>query len=128
MSVPKPISSQGARLTLSFLTGTVLSSGASAHAYPDHAIPPASSTLHGSPGEVKVWFTQAIEPTFSNLRVVDQNGPQVDGRNSAVDPSDRTLMRVSLPNLPPGRYRVFWRALSVDTHTTKGNFTFEVVP
>ena len=37
-------------------------------------------------------------------------------------------MKVSLPNLPPGRYKVLWHALSVDTHTTEGSFTFEVVP
>jgi len=36
------------------------------------------------------------------------------------------VMRVSLPKLDPGRYKVTWRALSVDTHVTEGDFTFEV--
>jgi len=33
---------------------------------------------------------------------------------------------VSLPPLPNGTYRVFWRVLSVDTHATEGDYTFEV--
>jgi methionine-rich copper-binding protein CopC len=129
MSVTKPTSRRGARLALAVLASIVLASaGAFAHAFLDHAIPSVGSTVHGSPGEVRVWFTQELEPAFSSLRVVDQNGAQVNPRNSAIDPSDRTVMKVSLPRLPPGRYKVFWRALSVDTHTTEGNFTFEVVP
>jgi hypothetical protein len=38
------------------------------------------------------------------------------------------LLRVSLPKLVPGTYRVTWRVLSVDTHVTEGDFTFAVVP
>jgi copper resistance protein C len=129
MSVTKPTSRKSARLALAVLASIVLASaGAFAHAFLDHAIPSVGSTVHGSPGEVKVWFTQELEPAFSSLRVVDQNGAQVNRQNSAIDPSDRTVMKVSLPSLPPGRYKVFWHALSVDTHTTEGNFTFEVVP
>lgn len=116
-------------LALALLTSAALASaGASAHAFLDHAIPSVGSMVHGSPGEVKAWFTQKLEPAFSNLRVVDQSGGQVNRQNSAVDPSDRTLMKVSLPNLPSGKYTVFWHALSVDTHTTEGTFTFEVAP
>jgi methionine-rich copper-binding protein CopC len=116
-------------LALAFLAGTLLSSaGALAHAFLDHAVPLVGSTVRGSPSEVTVWFTQELEPAFSSLRVVDQNGAQVDKRNFAVDPGDRTIMKVSLPNLPPGKYKVLWHALSVDTHTTDGTFSFEVVP
>jgi copper resistance protein C len=129
MSVIKPASIRRARLALALLASAVVAPvGGFAHAFLDHAIPSVGSTVHGSPGEVKAWFTQALEPAFSSLRIVDQNDAQVDRQNSAVDPSDRTLMKVSLPSLPPGRYKVFWRALSVDTHTTEGTFTFEVVP
>ena len=128
MSAIKPTSRTATRLALTLLTSAVLSPGAFAHAFLDHAIPLVGSTVRGSPGEVQVWFTQELEPAFSNLRVVDRNGTPVDRQNSAIDPSDRTVMRVSLPNLPPGKYKVFWHALSVDTHTTEGTFSFEVVP
>jgi methionine-rich copper-binding protein CopC len=119
----------GARLALVLLAGAVLASpSAFAHAFIDHATPSVGSTVHGSPSDVKAWFTQELEPAFSNLRIVDQNGAQVDKQNSAIDPSDKTVMKVSLPSLPPGKYKVFWHVLSVDTHTTDGTFTFEVVP
>ena len=116
-------------MALAFLASAVLASaGARAHAFLDHAVPSVGSTMHGSPGEVKVWFTQELEPAFSNLRVVDQNGAQVDKQNNTLDPSDKAVMKVSLPNLPPGKYKVFWHVLSVDTHTTDGTFSFEVAP
>jgi len=129
MPLTKTASLWSARLALAFLASAILApADAVAHAFLDHTIPSVGSTVHGSPGEVKAWFTQALEPAFSSLRVVDQNGAQVDRQNGAVDPSDRALMKVSLPSLSPGRYKVFWRALSVDTHTTEGDFTFEVLP
>ena len=43
-----------------------------------------------------------------------------------MDASNPTQLRVSLPALLPGIYRVIWRVLSVDSHTTEGDFTFEV--
>ena len=33
-------------------------------------------------------------------------------------------MRIGLKSLAPGTYRVRWHALSVDTHTTEGSFSF----
>ena len=102
--------------------------GAAAHAFLDHANPSVGSTVRGSPGEVKLWFPEALEPAFSTLRVVDQVGAQVDQGNKAVDPADRTVLKVSLRPLSPGSYKVFWRVLSVDTHTTEGSFSFTVAP
>ena len=45
-----------------------------------------------------------------------------------MDRANPALLQVSLPKLAPGQYRVVWRALSVDTHVTEGDFTFDVVP
>jgi len=101
---------------------------AHAHAFLDHAAPAVGSTIHGSPAEVRLWFTQELEPAFSTIRVLDQSGKQVDKADKAVDRDDKTLLRVSLPQLPPGTYQVVWRVLSVDTHVTEGDFRFEVAP
>jgi copper resistance protein C len=99
-----------------------------AHAFLDHAAPAVGSTVRGSPAEVRLWFTQELEPAFSTVRVLDGNGRQVDRMDKQVDPRDATLLRVSLPQLAPGTYRVVWRVLSVDTHVTEGDFTFEAAP
>ena len=124
----RQIGLKAARLVLAIFAAAIVPSDAFAHAFLDHAVPLVGSTVHISPAEVKVWFTQELEPAFSNLRVVDQSGAQVNRQTSAVDPSDRMLMEVSLPNLPPGKYKVLWHALSVDTHTTEGTFSFEIAP
>ena len=102
------------------------SPAARAHAFLDHATPAVGSTVRSSPPEVKLWFTQELEPAFSSVRVEDAGGKQVDGNDAKVDAGDATLLGVSLPKLEPGRYRVRWRVLSVDTHVTEGDFTFDV--
>ena len=99
-----------------------------AHAFLDRASPRVGETVHGAPGEVKLWFTQELEPAFSTVRVLDKDGKQVDRQDKEVDSSDRTVMRVSVPPLAPGTYKVEWRALSIDTHVTDGDFTFTVAP
>jgi hypothetical protein len=101
---------------------------AGAHAFLDHALPAVGSAVHAPPSQVKLWFTQKLEPAFSRLGVTDQGGTQVDKGDGQVDAADPTLLRVSLPQLAPGTYRVTWRVLSVDTHVTEGDFTFEVAP
>ncbi len=99
-----------------------------AHAFLDHASPAVGSTTHGSPPELKLWFTQALEPAFSTIEVVDQAGKRVDKGGATVDAQDRKLLKLSLPPLSPGTYKVTWRVTSVDTHVTNGSFTITVAP
>ncbi|HVH73684.1 MAG TPA: copper resistance protein CopC [Stellaceae bacterium] len=101
---------------------------ADAHAFLDHASPAVGSTVHGSPAQVQLFYTQNLEPAFSTVKVVDANGKQVDKGNKAVDPKNPAELEISLNALPPGDYKVIWRVLSVDTHTTEGKFDFTVAP
>ena len=107
---------------------TMASGEAGAHAFLDHAAPAVGSVIRGSPSQVSLWFTQELEPAFSTVKVQDRNGNQVDKQDNHVDRANPALLQVSVPQLSPGRYRVVWRALSVDTHVTEGDFTFDVVP
>jgi len=97
-----------------------------AHAFLDHASPAVGSTVPTAPASVTMWFTQQLEPAFTTAEVTDKSGSPVDAGAAQVDPKDPTELRVPLKPLPPGTYTVAWRALSVDTHTTQGHFTFEV--
>ena len=101
---------------------------ARAHAFLDHAVPAVGSSVKGSPPQVKLWFTQQLEPAFSTVQVLDRSGKRVDKADIKVDPAEPTVLQVSLPTLASGTYRVTWRVLSVDTHVTEGDFTFDVVP
>lgn len=99
---------------------------AQAHAFLDHASPAVGSSLPSAPAAVTMWFTQQLEPAFTTATVTDKSGNAVDSGAAQVDPKDPTELRVPLKPLPPGTYTVAWHALSVDTHTTTGHFTFTV--
>jgi methionine-rich copper-binding protein CopC len=96
---------------------------ARAHAFLDHADPLVGSTVATAPHELSLWFTQNLEPAFSTVEVDDANGGRVDLGKPQISAN---TMRVGLKPLKPGSYKVHWHALSVDTHTTEGNFTFHV--
>jgi methionine-rich copper-binding protein CopC len=105
-----------------------LVSAAAAHGVLERSEPRGGSVLKSAPAQVRLRFTGAIEPAYSRVRVLDGGGRPVDLGDSSVDPDTRTVLRVSLPALPPGRYRVSWRVLSVDSHVTQGDFTFRIAP
>ena len=99
---------------------------ADAHAFLDHAAPRVGATVSSAPPELRVWFTQELEPAFSSVKVLNAAGVRVDKSDTRVDASDPALLRVSLEALGPGVYTVVWRVLSTDAHVTDGNFTFRV--
>ena len=96
---------------------------AQAHAFLDHASPLVGSTVPAAPHDVVLTFTQNLEPAFSTAQVTDSSGARVDQGKAAVSGN---TMTVGLKALGPGSYKVHWHALSVDTHTTEGAFTFTV--
>lgn len=102
--------------------------GASAHAFLERAEPRVGSTVRTPPTRVRLWFSERLEPAYSRVRVLDEAGARVDRDDGAVDPANPALLGASLVALGPGRYRVVWRVLSVDTHVTEGEFTFQVAP
>ena len=111
------------RLFLIILAGTAQ---VEAHAFLRDAEPAVGSTVQTSPKEVRIRFTENVEPAFSSIQVFDASGKEVDKRDVHLDRSDRALLHVSLPRLAAGIYKVVWRVVSVDTHVTNGNFTFRV--
>ena len=96
---------------------------ATAHAFLDHAEPRVGNKVAAPPREVTLWFTQKLEPAFSSITVTNAAGERVDTGKTRVSGSQMT---VSLRPGGTGTYRVNWRVLSVDTHTTDGSFSFQV--
>ena len=103
---------------LLLVTGNAL-----AHAFLDHAEPRVGNKVATAPREVTLWFTQKLEPAFSSVTVTNAAGQRVDAGKPRVSGNQ---MSVSLRSGGAGTYRVNWRVLSVDTHTTDGSFTFQV--
>ena len=88
--------------------------------------PGVGSTVQASPSEVKIRFTERIQPVFSKIQVFAESGKEVDKRDVHLDRSDPTLLIVSLPRLGTGTYKVVWRVISIDTHVAEGNFAFHI--
>ena len=86
---------------------------AGAHGVLDRTDPRAGVSVKSAPSQVRLWFTGALEPAYSRVQVLDAAG-------------QRALLRVSVPPLGPGAYRVVWRVLSVDSHVTEGQFSFRI--
>ncbi|CCE05913.1 Copper resistance protein CopC precursor [Bradyrhizobium sp. STM 3843] len=96
---------------------------ADAHAELAHAEPRVGNKVATPPREVTLWFTQKLEPAFSKITVTNAAGARVDSGKTRVSGEQ---MSVSLRGGGAGLYHVNWHVLSVDTHTTEGNFTFQV--
>lgn len=116
-----------ARLVPAVVMGCVASL-ALAHAQLERAVPAAGSAVRESPSRLTLWFSQRLEPAFSEIRVLNADGAKVDNGDSRVGGADATELSVSLPKLARGTYRVRWRVLSVDTHVSEGDFAFDVGP
>jgi copper resistance protein C len=96
---------------------------AAAHALLDRAEPRVGNTVAAAPHQVTLWFTQKLEGAFSTITVTNAAGERVDTGKARVSGNQ---MSVSLRPGGAGTYHVTWHVLSVDTHTTDGNFTFQV--
>ena len=101
---------------------------ASAHAILLRSDPAKDSVLSIAPKQVRMWFSEALNPAFSTAVVVNGENKRVDNRDAHVSSSDQTELDVSLqPNLPPAVYIVIWRTDSAaDGHILRGSFIFSI--
>jgi methionine-rich copper-binding protein CopC len=96
-----------------------------AHANLARSEPSPGSVLAQPPDKVTIWFTEPLEPEFSEIRVLDVRGERADNGDSAVDRNDPTVMSVTLRPITFGTYTVAWRNLSsVDGHSVRSSFVF----
>ncbi|MFN8471651.1 MAG: CopD family protein [Anaerolineae bacterium] len=118
----RPVAAVGAILAL-----LIVARVAYAHANLVRADPPVDSVLATSPATLRLWFSEKLEPGFSDVRVLNAARQQVDRGDSHVAPDDPTSLGVSLPPLDPGVYTVAWRTLSaVDGHPTGGVYNLSI--
>ena len=99
---------------------------AMAHAHLDHASPAVGSVLTDAPDEVRIWFTQILEPNFTTAQLQSSSGVVL--ATGAVDAAEPKQVVIRVHGLPSGAYMVIWKAVSIDTHRTEGSFGFEVRP
>ena len=98
-----------------------------AHANLARSAPAPNSTLDSAPSQAGIWFTEPVEPGFSEIQVLDAQGDRVDRDDSIVDRNDPTAVSVTLEPLADGTYTVTWKNIStVDGHRVRGSFVFSV--
>jgi methionine-rich copper-binding protein CopC len=111
-------------VTTAIATGTAQQSWS--HAFPVRSEPRVGWTIPSAPSKVTIWFDGELETAFSVIMVYNSAKQQVDKGNSRVIGSDGSVLEVDLPVLASGSYRVYWKALSKDTHVTEGDFSFSI--
>src|SRR3954470_15125212 len=102
------------RLLMAFVL-SLLGVSAGAHAFLSQAMPPVGGVVPVAPREVRLSFSEGIEPAFSQIELATADGRPVGAGAATVDQRDNTQLVLALPPLPPGRYRIKWRVVSVDT-------------
>ena len=91
------------------------------------ADPPSGSHIGEPIDEVRLEFSQSIEPDLigvtikkDDVDVTGQKRPQlVDGGKS---------VRITIPNAGAGAYRIDWSVVSIDGHRTSGRYGFQLGP
>jgi copper transport protein len=106
------------------LTGII---PASAHANLLQANPAPNAILDSAPAEIRMSFSEPLEPDFSAIKIRDKDGALVDTPASAVDRDDPKQMALVPGDLPDGLYTISWRVVSAaDGHPTLGSYAFIV--
>jgi copper transport protein len=91
------------------------------------SVPAAGEVVSTSPAEIRLVFSEPIEPGYTRLDLIGPDGRTVGSRIGARDPGDPYTLVAPASGLADGVYTVNWRALSeTDGHATSGFFTFGV--
>jgi methionine-rich copper-binding protein CopC len=96
-----------------------------AHALLESAIPPVGGTV-SAPSEIRITFSEGVEPKFSGVVLSGPGGAQPVGKAGVAAGDNKVLVVRIGKKLGPGTYTVKWHAVSVDTHHTQGDFDFTV--
>ena len=99
---------------------------AAAHPFTGETIPSLTSNSPAGVKEVIVYFSEPVEIEFSELKVFDSNGNQIDNKDTKYHEGEESLI-VTTPPLDDGVYTVSTKVLSkVDGHLVPDAFLFAV--
>ncbi len=100
---------------------------AAAHAVLEAADPAAGARVERAPARVTLTFDEPVETSLGSVRVIDDTGALIAGTGAVVHPGGvGSIVAVTLPSLPRGRYVVVWNVVSADSHVVGGAYAFGV--
>ncbi|WP_100183024.1 virginiamycin B lyase family protein [Candidatus Nitrosotenuis aquarius] len=99
-----------------------------AHPLIDDSNPKASTNVGAGITQIIIDFSEAVDVGFSYIKVFDNNGNQIDNKNTQYpNPDDESVLTVTTPPLQDGVYTVTTQVLSkVDGHLVPYAFVFGV--
>ena len=101
---------------------------ASAHAFLVRSSPVANSVVRVPPSEIRLTYSEPVEPRFTDVSVTNAAGRQQTAGLPHRSEADADELVVPLQSLARGWYLVYWRTISVDGHPVRGAYTFAVGP
>lgn len=94
-----------------------------AHANLQRSEPSANARLDAAPQEIRLFFTESLEPQFSTVELRDTQGETLDLPQAQLDPNDDKQLILIPGDLEDGLYTVVWHVVSTtDGHFTQGSF------
>ena len=98
----------------------------SAHPFTEETIPSLASNAPTGTSEVIVFFSEPVDINFSEVKVLDNNGNQIDNKDTNYYEDELSLI-VTTPPLEDGVYTATTKVLSkVDGHLVPSAFLFAV--
>jgi copper resistance protein C len=101
-------------------------SSAWAHATLESATPAKDAEVTAAPKEIALQFNERLEAAFSSARLVDSTGKVVTTGRATLDATDPSVMKLAVPALAPGKYKVEYVGVGHDGHRRKGDYSFTV--
>ncbi len=112
--------------SLFLVTLAVYSDNGFAHASLVKAEPARRAILSVYPKQIRLWFNEEIEADYASLIVFNEEKKAVTEKKPLVHPDDPKSIFLELTELPPGKYTVKFRVLSVDGHVVDADYNFTI--
>ena len=97
-----------------------------AHATIVKADPARDAQLAASPPAIVLAFNEPIEPAFSSVKLINEEGKAIPTKKPVVDPVDKKVLRTAIPVLINGSYTVQYSTMGRDGHKRAGEYKFTV--
>ncbi len=102
-----------------------LPSSVAAHSELETAVPADGAVVTGTPPEIVLTFSDALDSKKSSMTLHDATGVQL--AKNGVDLADNTVMRLIPAALAAGTYEVRWTSAALDGDILRGTLQFTVV-
>jgi methionine-rich copper-binding protein CopC len=91
--------------------------------------PGKDSTVTVSPKELKLFFSEAVKPSVTGVRLLASDSSVVAlGALKTGGGKPGPIVAPVTGAMKPGSYRVMWRVAGDDGHPISGNYVFSVKP